>query len=191
MLVEDDPNAHPSEEMLAALDRAMRKIITWGVSLTLIFVVIWPLATLAASTFSLGFFTFWAVLSMVWGLIASIVIIFLPLWEYRSSFVDVFRIFTGASRRMLPLIELVPTSSRDNSKATDLDDSSLLRENYVHMELSLLSKSDANSNSSIETGRSAVDSFSIKKSKLSLQSSTGVGDREHLPKAAAAASQSM
>lgn len=191
MLVEDDPNAHPSEEMLAALDRAMRKIITWGVSLTLIFVVIWPLATLAESTFSLGFFTFWAVLSMVWGLIASIVIIFLPLWEYRSSFVDVFRIITGASRRMLPLIELVPTSSRDNSKATDLDDSSLLRESDVHMELSLLSKSDANSNSSIETGRSAVDSFSIKKSKLSLQSSTGVGDREHLPKAAAAASQSM
>jgi hypothetical protein len=128
---------------------------------------------------------------MVWGLIASIVIIFLPLWEYRSSFVDVFRIFTGASRRMLPLIELVPTSSQDNSKATDLDDSSLLRENDVHMELSLLSKSDANSNSSIKTGRSAVDSFSIKKSKLSLQSSTGGGDREHLPKAAAAASQSM
>jgi Na+/proline symporter len=150
MLVEDDPNAHPSEEMLAALDRAMRKIITWGVSLALLFVVVWPLATLAESTFSLGFFTFWAVLSMVWGLIASIVIIFLPLWEYRSSFVDVFRIFTGASRRM-PLNEIVPTSGQDNSKAADFDDSSLIRENDIDtMELSLLSKSDANSSSGIE-----------------------------------------
>jgi hypothetical protein len=84
---------------------------------------------------------------MVCSLIASILFILLPLWEYRSSFVDVF---TGASRRM-PLIEIVPTSGQDSCKAADLEDSSLLRDNDVdRMELSLLSELDANSNNGIE-----------------------------------------
>lgn len=177
MLVEDDPNAHPSEEMLAALDQAMRKIITWGVSLALLFVVVWPLATLAENTFSLGFFTFWAVLSVVWGLIASTVIIFLPLWEYRSSFVEVFQILTGDPQPM-PLNEIVPTSGQDNT-ATDHDESSVLDENDGDaMELSLLSKSDSNSNRSVKTGTDKVDSFSINKTKPSLQNNSGAKTRE-------------
>ena len=155
----------------------MRKIITWGVSLALLFVVVWPLATLAENTFSLGFFTFWAVLSIVWGLIASIVIIFLPLWEYRSSFVEVFQILIGDPQPM-PLSEIVPTSGQDNT-ATDHDESSVLDENDGDaMELSLLSKSDSSSSSSIKTGIDNFDSFSINKTKPSLQNNSGAKTRE-------------
>jgi urea-proton symporter len=167
MLVEDDPNAHPSEDMLAALDRAMRKIIFWGVSLALLFVVVWPLAMLAESTFSLGFFTFWAVLSMVWGLVASIIIIFLPLWEYRSSFVDVFRILTGASRPIQ--LSEAAIGRMSNSTVSDHDSAPLFCENDGDgtMELSLLSESDANSISGHEDDLGKINSFS-RKSEISL-----------------------
>ena len=89
MLVEEDANAHNSTETEEALDAAMKKIIVWGISLTLLFIIIWPLLTLAAGNFSLGFFTFWVVLSMAWGLVASAVIVLLPLWEYRGELLDV------------------------------------------------------------------------------------------------------
>jgi Na+/proline symporter len=170
MLVEDDPNAHPSEEMLAALDRAMRKIVIWGVSLALLFVVVWPLAMLAESTFSLGSFTFWAVLSIVWGLIASIIIIFLPLWEYRSSFVDVFRILTGASHQ-LPICDEAP-SPGTHSKSADRDSESLYENDSDMMELSLLPKSNAIGKSSHDNDMGNISSVSSVNMETPLQSRT-------------------
>ena len=34
-----------------------------------------------------GYFTFWVVLSLIWGLIASIVATILPIWEARDSLI--------------------------------------------------------------------------------------------------------
>lgn len=63
------------------LIRAKRWIIKWGVGFTLVIVVIWPILTLPAGQFNKGYFTFWAVISIAWGTIGSIVIIALPLME--------------------------------------------------------------------------------------------------------------
>jgi hypothetical protein len=80
---------------VAELDAVMQKIIAWGVTLTVIFIVLWPLLALPAGNFSLGYFTFWVVLSMMWGMVASLIIVLLPIWEYRSSFGEVWDTITG------------------------------------------------------------------------------------------------
>lgn len=96
-LVEHDPNAFPSPTLLAELDAAWRKIVAWGVSLAILFVVVWPLLTLAAGTFSPSFFTFWVVLSVVWGLVATAILVLLPLWEYRTALVSSYDIIRRAA----------------------------------------------------------------------------------------------
>lgn len=63
------------------LIKAKRWIVKWGVGFTLVIVVIWPILTLPAGQFNKGYFTFWAVISIVWGTIGSAVIIALPLME--------------------------------------------------------------------------------------------------------------
>lgn len=39
--------------------------------LTLVIFIMWPLLTLPAKVFSRGYFTFWVLLSLVWGTIAG------------------------------------------------------------------------------------------------------------------------
>ncbi|XP_057786662.1 urea-proton symporter DUR3 [Salvia miltiorrhiza] len=60
---------------------AKRWIVKWGVGFTLVIAVIWPILTLPAGQFSKGYFTFWAVIAIAWGTVASGVIIALPLME--------------------------------------------------------------------------------------------------------------
>ncbi|XP_021279277.1 urea-proton symporter DUR3-like [Herrania umbratica] len=60
----------------------------WGVGFTLVIVILWPLLSLPAGEFSVGYFTFWAVIAIAWGTIGSAVIIALPLiesWETIKS----------------------------------------------------------------------------------------------------------
>ncbi|XP_078446066.1 urea-proton symporter DEGRADATION OF UREA 3 (DUR3) [Wolffia australiana] len=56
-------------------------IIKWGLLFTVIIVVLWPVLSLPARQYSLGYFTFWAVITITWGVIGSAVIIFMPLIE--------------------------------------------------------------------------------------------------------------
>nr|GMC52142.1 urea-proton symporter DUR3 [Ipomoea batatas] len=72
------PSAEFKEEKLVS---AKRWIIKWGIGFTLVIVVLWPALTLPAGQFSKGYFTFWAVIVIAWGTIASAVIIALPLLE--------------------------------------------------------------------------------------------------------------
>ncbi|XP_051137330.1 urea-proton symporter DUR3 [Andrographis paniculata] len=63
------------------LIRAKRWIVKWGVGFTLVIAVLWPILTLPAGQFNKGYFTFWSVIAIAWGTIASAVIIALPLIE--------------------------------------------------------------------------------------------------------------
>ncbi|KAK8957705.1 Urea-proton symporter DUR3 [Platanthera zijinensis] len=72
------------EKLMIAKSWIMKR----GLAFTIIMVIVWPLLTLPAGQFSLGYFTFWAVISIAWGTIGSIVIIILPLiesWQTISS----------------------------------------------------------------------------------------------------------
>ncbi|KAK6934877.1 Sodium/solute symporter [Dillenia turbinata] len=81
-VVEKDKSELPAEEFKEEkLMRAKAWIIKWGVGFTALIVIIWPVLSLPAKEFSLGYFTFWAVIAIVWGTFGSAIIIALPLIE--------------------------------------------------------------------------------------------------------------
>lgn len=84
-LLDADANAELTPEAEAQIDKAMKMITAWGVGLALVLVVAWPLLALPAGVFSKGYFTFWVILSIIWGLMATIAMVLLPVWESRSS----------------------------------------------------------------------------------------------------------
>lgn len=88
-LVDEDVNAELSPEDEADIDRAMKMISAWGIGLALVLVVAWPLLALPAGVFSKGYFTFWVILSIVWGLMATGAMVLLPVWESRSAILGV------------------------------------------------------------------------------------------------------
>lgn len=54
------------------MKRALRVTLWWALALSVVTFLLWPLLTLAAGTvWSEGYFTFWIVLSIVWGLVAG------------------------------------------------------------------------------------------------------------------------
>mmetsp|Transcript_26647 Transcript_26647/g.68655 ORF Transcript_26647/g.68655 Transcript_26647/m.68655 type:complete len:685 (+) Transcript_26647:445-2499(+) len=59
--------------------------IKTGAGLTFVLLVAWPCLALPAQVFGLGYFTFWVILSMIWGLIAAILCIFWPLYDARET----------------------------------------------------------------------------------------------------------
>lgn len=88
-LIEDDKNAEISVEMEEALRRATKLIGMWGIGLTFVLVIAWPVLTIPAKAFNQGYFTFWVVLSFIWGLLATSAMLILPVWESRSSIISV------------------------------------------------------------------------------------------------------
>ena len=42
-----------------------------------------------------GYFTFWVILSLVWGLCATVVATLLPIWESRAALINMGRHFLG------------------------------------------------------------------------------------------------
>lgn len=84
-MVETDPCADPNhftgEDSPEALDEVIR--FTWktGGALTAVLLVIWPILTLPAKVFSQGYFTFWVIVAMIWGICAACICILLPIYE--------------------------------------------------------------------------------------------------------------
>lgn len=100
-LIEDDPNAHIPFETEEALQRALRKISVIGVILTIVLILIWPVLTLPARIFSRPYFTFWIVLSFIWGIVSCLAMVILPLVESRQGIITVVTggKFTARGRR--------------------------------------------------------------------------------------------
>ncbi|KAI8110954.1 hypothetical protein M9434_004528 [Picochlorum sp. BPE23] len=87
-LVEEDgleKEVDAPEDSSQAMNRAAKimKYAGWGFSAVLI--IIWPVLTLPAGVFSVGYFTFWVILSLIWGLAATIAGFSVPLWESRDT----------------------------------------------------------------------------------------------------------
>ena len=49
------------------MEVAFNWIVFWGGGLAVLLYVVWPLLALPAKVFSKGYFTFWVVISMIWG----------------------------------------------------------------------------------------------------------------------------
>lgn len=79
------------------MDKAFKIMLYAGWGLTLILIVVWPLLTLPAKVFSQGYFTFWVILSITWGIIGTVVGITLPFIESREAIAAIAKgIFCGA-----------------------------------------------------------------------------------------------
>ena len=79
----DDDNSGLTEADLdpKALEDAKKWIAKFGWGFTMLIVVIWPVLSTPAGVFTKDYFSFWVFIAIMWGLIASGVIIFLPLIE--------------------------------------------------------------------------------------------------------------
>ncbi|PIA50411.1 hypothetical protein AQUCO_01300863v1 [Aquilegia coerulea] len=89
--VEKEKSELPAEEFKEErLVKAKTWIVKWGVGFTIVIVILWPLLSLPAGEFSLGYFTFWASIAIAWGTIGSAVIIALPLIESWETIQKVF-----------------------------------------------------------------------------------------------------
>ncbi|CAL8465152.1 g4687 [Coccomyxa elongata] len=97
-----------------AMKRAYKISLWWAFGLSAVTFVIWPLLTLpAGGTWSLGYFTFWIILSIVWGLVAGLIVTFYPLIESRKV---IFRILTCRPKRST---HSVPSSSSLSSNESE------------------------------------------------------------------------
>ncbi|GLC42950.1 hypothetical protein PLESTB_000288600 [Pleodorina starrii] len=125
-VIECDPNSDPNnfegEDSPEALNRVIR--FTWasGGVLTLIFLILWPLLALPAGIFSEGYFTFWVMLAMVWGIVASAVCIMLPVIEASDVVVAVLR-----GKRLTSLSNSTPPTSKENTMHVELPTSTRAR----------------------------------------------------------------
>lgn len=73
-----------------ALEQAKRWIMRMGMGFTFVIVLAWPLLSLPAGVFDKGYFNFWVALSIIWGIVATLFVVLLPLYESKDSIVQVF-----------------------------------------------------------------------------------------------------
>ncbi|TPX65724.1 hypothetical protein SpCBS45565_g04923 [Spizellomyces sp. 'palustris'] len=82
----DDKETDPKR-----LDKAARFAYIWAGGLTVILVIIWPIPMyISKYVFSKPFFYGWIVVGLIWAILAAVAVIFLPIWESRTSLVSVF-----------------------------------------------------------------------------------------------------
>ena len=81
-LVEEDKRGLGDEEKdYVMLRRAERWIKRRGYILTLVLIIVWPLLSVPAGTFTKSYFAFWVLVAIAWGFGSAIIIAFLPLVE--------------------------------------------------------------------------------------------------------------
>lgn len=76
-----------TEEESKKLDGALKimHIVAWG--LTFVLVILWPCLALPAGVFSEGYFTFWVILSITWGIIATLIGMWIEEWMTKKGYV--------------------------------------------------------------------------------------------------------
>jgi hypothetical protein len=86
------PSPHAcSQDSPEALNKALRWTYITGGALTLILIVAWPLLALPAGVFSQGYFTMWIIIAMIWGLLAAVACIFVPIYESAAHVGVIFK----------------------------------------------------------------------------------------------------
>ncbi|CAK0824292.1 unnamed protein product [Prorocentrum cordatum] len=80
-------DANYSPELLA---KAKAWLVKYGLGFTILIAVVWPVLSLPAGVFTKDYWIFWVFVSISWAFIATVTIIFLPLYESRGSILGVF-----------------------------------------------------------------------------------------------------
>jgi SSS family transporter len=90
-LIDDKmPDLDPVENDPEMLKDALGFVSKWGIGFCVVMVIIWPLLSLPAGcgasgvecgVFSKDYFYLWVSVALAWGIVATIVIIVMPIWE--------------------------------------------------------------------------------------------------------------
>lgn len=56
-------------DSMEAMEEARTFIWRWGGGLTIILLIVWPVMALPPGVFDKGYFYFWVILSIIWGLV--------------------------------------------------------------------------------------------------------------------------
>ena len=90
-LLEDDRSGLSADDLdPEELLKAKRWIAKAGWGFTLLIVVIWPVLSTPAGVFTKDYFAFWIFIAVIWALVASFIIIVLPIWESKDQILAVF-----------------------------------------------------------------------------------------------------
>jgi SSS family transporter len=90
-LIDDKmPELDPLENDPKMLKDSLTFISRWGVGFSVVMVIIWPLLSLPAGcgasgvecgVFSKDYFILWVSIAIAWGIVATVVIVVMPIWE--------------------------------------------------------------------------------------------------------------
>ena len=100
-LIDDTmPELDAEENDPQMLKDALTFVQKWGVGFTVLMVIVWPLLSLPAGcgasgvecgVFSKGYFYLWVSVAIAWGIVATAVIIIMPLYESMDGINLVFK----------------------------------------------------------------------------------------------------
>jgi len=89
-LLDDDQRGLEGEELTPEkLDKASTWVKTYGYGFTILIVIVWPVLSVPAGVFTKDYWAFWVFISLMWGFVASIGIIALPLYESKTEILSV------------------------------------------------------------------------------------------------------
>merc|ERR1712130_702134 len=94
MIDDEDAGGHhgfteEGVDSMEAMDAALNFVLKWGGLLAFILIPVWPLLALPAGVFSEGYFFFWVILSMIWGIAATFIATFMPIIESRETLMSI------------------------------------------------------------------------------------------------------
>merc|ERR1719157_516286 len=121
MLEDDQRGLDPAEFSEEFLVGALKWVKKWGYGFTIVMVVVWPVLSFPAGVFSKGYWAMWVFISLVWGFVATVVIIALPLYESSDALLGV--LFAMAGRKYQKSSE--GSASSDATKASSIDSSAI------------------------------------------------------------------
>lgn len=97
-MVEDEPYKNDENETDEKLEEARQWIVKYGWVTTLILIVGWPVATVSWGVFPKALFALWSSITVMWGLLAALVIVILPIYESRDSIVNIMTGIFGCQK---------------------------------------------------------------------------------------------
>lgn len=88
-VIEQEHYEHDENETPEKLMEARDWIMNWGWTVSLILIILWPLATVPWGVFPRAVFALWSSIAVLWGFLATVVIVLLPIFESKDEIIAV------------------------------------------------------------------------------------------------------
>ena len=108
------------------LDKCLQWIYKYGFSFSFLIFVFWPCLTLPVGVFPKEYFSYWVAIAIIWGIVAAVIVIGLPLLESRESFALVAKgiyadLFLGGYITPTPIEKVAQDNEKNGSVIITLD----------------------------------------------------------------------